>query len=71
MIKRPENTVPWRYVISDLKGEEIVETFYEFLTFCKKQIKEFRIEKVTKRKHCVLNGKITVVLLTVGLIKKT
>ena len=50
MIKRPKNTVPWRYVISDLKGEEIVETFYEFFTFCEKQIKEFRIEKVTKRK---------------------
>ena len=23
------NTVPWTYVISDLKGEHIVETFYE------------------------------------------
>ena len=24
-----KNTVPWTYVISDLKGEEIAETFYE------------------------------------------
>ena len=23
------NTVPWTYVISDFKGEEIVGTFYE------------------------------------------
>ena len=61
----------WRYVIIDLKGEEIVETFYEFFTFCEKQIKEFRIEKVTKRKDWVLNGKIKIVLLTVVLIKKT
>ena len=27
--KKIENTVPWRYVITDLDGEEIVETFYE------------------------------------------
>ena len=24
-----KNTIPWTYVISDLKGEEIVGTFYE------------------------------------------
>ena len=29
VIKKVENTVPWTYVISDLTGEEIVETFYE------------------------------------------
>ena len=29
MIKKFKNTVPWTDVISDLKGEEIVETFYE------------------------------------------
>ena len=28
-IKRMKNTIPWTYVISDLKGEEIVGTFYE------------------------------------------
>ena len=29
LIKKVKNTVPWTYVISDLKGEEIVGTFYE------------------------------------------
>ena len=28
-IKKVKNTVPWTYVISDLKGEGIVRTFYE------------------------------------------
>ena len=28
-IKKVKNTVPWTYVISDLKGKEIVGTFYE------------------------------------------
>ena len=29
VIKEIKNTVPWTYVINDLKGEEIVGTFYE------------------------------------------
>ena len=29
MIKKVKNSVPWTYVISDLKGKEIVGTFYE------------------------------------------
>ena len=29
LIKKVKNTAPWTYVISDLKGEEIVGTFYE------------------------------------------
>ena len=29
VIKKVKNTVPWTYFISDLKGEEIVGTFYE------------------------------------------
>ena len=28
-LKKVKNTVPWTYVISDLKGEEIAGTFYE------------------------------------------
>ena len=28
VIKKVKNTVPWTYVISDVNGEEIVETFY-------------------------------------------
>ena len=49
LTKKVKNTVPWTYVINDLKGEEIVGTF------CEKELqkanqKEFRIEKVIKRK---------------------
>ena len=29
VIKKVKITVPWTYVINDLNGEEIVETFYE------------------------------------------
>ena len=29
VIRKVKNTVSWTYVISDLKGEEIVGTFYE------------------------------------------
>ena len=29
LIKRIKNTVPWTYVINDLKGEEIIGIFYE------------------------------------------
>ena len=47
--KKVKNTVPWTYVINDLNGEEIVGTFYEN-EFQKANQKEFRIEKVIKRK---------------------
>ena len=70
MIKKVKNTVPWAYVISGLKGEEIVGTFYE-KELQKKKKKEFRAEKVMKVTNYMLNGKATIVLLTVGLIKKT
>ena len=49
MIKKVKNIVPWTYVISDLKEEEIVETFYE-KELQKTNQKEFRVEKVLKRK---------------------
>ena len=29
VIKKVKNTVPWTYVINELKGEEIIGTFYE------------------------------------------
>ena len=29
VIKKVKNTAPWTYIISDLKEEEIVGTFYE------------------------------------------
>ena len=42
-----KNTVPWAYVICDLKGEEIVRTFYE-KELQKTNQKVFRVEKVIK-----------------------
>ena len=49
MIKKVKNTVPRTYVISDLKNEEIVGTFYE-KELQKTNQKEFRVEKVIKKK---------------------
>ena len=43
-----ENTVQWSYVINDISGKEIIETFYEN-ELQKTNQKEFRIEKVIKR----------------------
>ena len=49
MIKKVKNTMPWTYVIKDFKGGEIVGTFYQKV-LQKANQKEFRIEKVIKRK---------------------
>ena len=49
VVKKIKNTVPWTYVISDLNGEETVGSFYE-KELQKTNQKEFRIEKVIKRK---------------------
>ena len=49
VIKNVKNTVPWTYVISDFKGEEIIRTFYE-KELQKTNQKEFRVENVIKRK---------------------
>ena len=49
IIKKIKNTVPWTYVINYLNGEEIIGTFYENELQNTNQ-KEFRIEKVLKRK---------------------
>ena len=49
VIKKVKNTVPWTYVINDVNGEEIVGTFYKN-ELQKTNQKEFRIEKVIKRK---------------------
>ena len=45
VISKIKNTVPWTYVINDLKGEEITGSFYE-KEWQKADQKEFRIEKV-------------------------
>ena len=41
--------MPWIYLVCDLKGEEIVGTFYK-KELQKTNQKEFRVEKVIKRK---------------------
>ena len=48
-IGKIKNTVPWTYVINDLNSEEIIGTFYE-KELQKTNQKEFRIEKVIKKK---------------------
>ena len=49
VIKKAKNTVPWTYIINDLNGEETIRTFDE-KELQKTNQKEFRIEKVIKRK---------------------
>ena len=49
VVKKIKNTVPWTYVINDLNGEDIIDTFYEKELQDNKQ-NEFRLEKVIKRK---------------------
>ena len=72
VIKKVKSTVLWTYVISDLKSEEIVGTFYE-KELLKTNQKELRVEKVITQKaiNYMLNGRATIVILTVGLIKRT
>ena len=53
VIKKFKNYVLWTYVINDLNGEEIVWTFHK-KEFKKTNQKEFRIEKVIKRKRDIL-----------------
>ena len=49
LVSEIKNTVPWTYVINDLNGEKIIEIFYE-KELQKTNQKEFRIEKVIRRK---------------------
>ena len=49
VVSKIKNTVSWIYVISDLNGEEITESF------CEKELQKttqekFRIEKIIKKK---------------------
>ena len=71
VIKQVKNTVPWTYVINDLNGEEITGTFYE-KELQKTNQEEFRIEKVIRQKgdKLMLNGKVMIIHLIVGLIKE-
>ena len=49
LLKKVKNAVPWTYVVSDLNVEEIVVSFCEE-ALPKTNQKQFRIEKVVKRK---------------------
>ena len=71
VINKIKSTAPWTYVINDLNGEQITGSFYE-KELQKTNQKEFRIEKVIKRKgdNYMSNGKVMIILLIVGLIKK-
>ena len=72
VVNKVQNTVPWTYLINDLNGEQIKSRFYE-KELEKTDQKEFRIEKVIKTKviNYTSNGKDIIILLIVGLIKKT
>ena len=50
VIKKIKNTVPWTYVINNLNDEEIIGTLYE-KELQKTSQKEFRIEKVIKKRR--------------------
>ena len=49
IVGKIKNTVPWTYFVSDLNGEKITGSFYEE-ELKKNNQKEFKIEKVLKRK---------------------
>ena len=49
VVNKIQNPVPWTYLINDLNGEEIKGSFYE-KELQKTVQKEFRIEKVIKKK---------------------
>ena len=70
VITKVKNTVLWTYVISDLKGEEIVGMFYE-KELQKTNQKEFRVEKVIKDNKLHVKWKGYDNSLTVVLIKNT
>ena len=50
VINKVKNPVPWTYAINDLNSKEIIRTFYE-KELKKTNQKEFRIEKVIKKKR--------------------
>ena len=49
VINKIKNTVPWTYVINDLNGVDIIGSFYE-KELQETNQKEFRIEKILKKK---------------------
>ena len=64
------NTVPWKYVISDLNGEDITGGFYE-KELQRTNQKICRIEKIIKRAiNYMSNGRDMIIHSIVGLIKQ-
>ena len=59
-------------MVIDLNGENITGSFHE-KELQKTSQEKFRIEKVLKKKviNCMSNGKGVIIVLIVGLIKKT
>ena len=72
VIKKVKNTVLWALLLVTLKTKKILEHFTKKKIQKRKQ-KEFWIEKVIKRNDDKLyvKGKVMIIHLIVGLIKKT
>ena len=71
-LKNVKNTVALTYVIEDLHGEEINRTFYE-KDFPRANQTEFILENIIKKKvkDYMSGGKIMIIHLIAGLIKKS
>ena len=72
MIKKVKNTVPGYMLLAILMVKKLLERFTK--KNCKNQIKKgLKFKKQSKKKviKYMLNGKGTLILLTVGLINKT
>ena len=72
VVNKIKNTVPWRYAISNLNGEPILEFFMN--KNCKKLFKKnLEQQKFFKEKvvNCTSNGKDMAIRVIVGLIKRT
>ena len=56
-VTKVKNTVPWKYVISDINAVKLVARFYEN-ELQKRNQKEFRVDKIIKRDvtNYMLNG---------------
>ena len=66
-IKKVKQTVPWTYVISDLRGEEIVGMLHEEELY--RQIKQRVIKKKKSREKVIkymLSGEVMVILSAAG-----
>ena len=65
MMTKVKNIDPWTYVISDIKSEECWNVWWKI-------IKENPIQiEFDKAINYMSNGNATIIILTVGLIKKT